>query len=366
MNEIFTTDYKTILQKIEQVNPVQYGKTRNYIDGAVTYLSPYISRGVISTKQVLNSMFEKGYKIQQIETFVKELCWRDYFQRVGQHKNLNKDIRQQQQSVLNNEMPVQILNATTGIEGIDNAIQQLYYTGYMHNHCRMYTASLVCNIAKSHWHHPAQWMYYHLLDGDWASNSCSWQWVAAANSNKKYFANQENINKFTNTNQTNTYLDKSYEVLETMQTPAPLLNTQIFVPEINLPESSAINIDATLPAFIYNYYNLDPLWHKEKQGNRILLIEPDFFSQYPVSKKCMDFMLALSKNIPGIQVYTGSFQSFTEIYKSETIYYKEHPLNIGYKGNEEPRAWITAEVTEYYPSFFGYWKKVERQLYKLK
>lgn len=366
MKANFTTDYKTILQKMDLVNPVQYGKTRNYIDGAVTYLSPYISRGVISTKQVLNRMLEKGYQLQQIEQFVKELCWRDYFQRVGQHKDLNNDIRQPQQPVLNNEMPVQVLNATTGIEGIDNAIQQLYDTGYMHNHCRMYTASLVCNIAKSHWHHPAQWMYYHLLDGDWASNSCSWQWVAAANSNKKYYANQENINKFTQTKQTNTYLDKAYEVLETMETPTPLLSTQPFVPERNLPATSTINLDAALPAFIYNYYNLDPLWHKDEPGNRILLIEPDFFSKYPVSKTCIEFMLALSKNIPDMQVFVGSFQSFAEIYSTETIYYKEHPLNIGYKGTEEPRDWITDDVTGYHPSFFSYWKKAERQLYKLK
>lgn len=365
MDQIFTTDYKTILQKIDLVDPVQYGKTRNYINGAVTYLSPYISRGVISTKQVLSRMFEKGYSIQQIETFAKELCWRDYFQRVGQCKDLSKDIRQQQQPVLNYEIPVQVLNAITGIEGIDNAIQQLYHTGNMHNHCRMYTASLVCNIAKSHWHQPAQWMYYHLLDGDWASNSCSWQWVAATSSNKKYYATQENINKFTMTTQTSTYLDNLYEVLETMETPTPLLSTQKFVPEINLPSNSTIYIDATVPAFIYNYYNLDPLWHKDEPGNRILLIEPDLFSKYPVSKKCMDFMVELCKNIPGIQVYTGSFHSFMDIYKTENIFYKEHPLNIGYQGTEEPRDWIADDIAGYYPSFFGYWKEVARQLYKL-
>lgn len=355
----FTTDYKTILQKIELVDPIQYGKTRNYIDGAVTYLSPYISRGVISTKQLLNRVLEKGYPLQQIDQFMKELCCRDYFQRVGQHKDLHTDIRQQQQRVSNNEIPIQVLNANTGIEGIDNAIQQLYDTGYMHNHCRMYTASLVCNIAKSHWLHPAQWMYYHLLDGDWASNNCSWQWVTGANSNKKYYANQENINKFTTTNQSNTYLDESYEFLETIETPALLLATQSFVPEINLPATSTINIDLALPAFIYNYYNLDPLWHKEEQGNRILLIEPDFFSKYPVSKTCIEFMLALSKNIPGMQVFVGSFQCFTDRYKLENVYYKEHPLNIGYTGIEEPRDWITNDVTGYYPSFFAYWKKLK-------
>ena len=366
MNEFFITDYKTILQKIDLVDPCQYAKTRNYINGAVTYLSPYISRGVISTKQLLNSILEKGYKIQQVESFVKELCWRDYFQRVGQFKDLNKDIRQRQEAILNEEIPVQVIHGTTGILGIDKAIEQLYLTGYMHNHCRMYTASLVCNIAKSHWHHPAQWMYYHLLDGHWASNGCSWQWVAGANSNKKYYANQENINKYTNTNQANTYLDKSYDAIVYIETPSPLLITQKFVPEMDLPATSTIKHDAALPTFVYNYYNLDPLWHKEEPGNRILLIEPDFFLQYPVSKRCMDFMLALCKNIPGIQVFTGSFQSFIDMYNVENIHYKEHPLNIGYTGTEESRDWITGNVTEYYSSFFGYWKKVEKQIYQLK
>ena len=364
MNGIFPTDYKAILQKIEQVDPVQYGKSRNFINGAVTYLSPYISRGVISTKQVLNSLFEKGYEIRQIESFVKELCWRDYFQRVGQLKDLSKDIRQQQEPVLNYKIPVQILNAATGIQSIDDAINQLYLTGYMHNHCRMYTASLVCNIAKSHWLHPSKWMYYHLLDGDWASNTCSWQWVAGANSTKKYYANQENINKFTFSNQTNTYLDKSYEVLENLETPVSLRLTGMFMPEVYLPEATTLEIDTALPTFIYNYYNLDPLWHREETGNRILLIEPAFFLQYPVSKRCIDFMLALCKNISGIQVFKGSFQSLTETYSVENIYYKEHPLNIGYKGTREPRDWISNTVTEYYSSFFGYWKSVKGSLSK--
>ena len=362
MDKLFTTDYKTILKKIDLVDPVQYGKNRNYIDGAVTCLSPYISRGVISTKQVLQSVLEKGYRIPQIEPFVKELCWRDYFQRVGQHKDVNSDIRQRQEHILNDEIPTQIINATTGIQGIDIAITQLYQTGYMHNHSRMYTASLVCNVAKSHWHQPAQWMYYHLLDGDWATNACSWQWVAGANSNKKYYANQENINKYTYSNQLNTYLDTSYEAIEQLETPASLLVTQKFLPAINLPAVSTVTVNAALPTFIYNYYNLDPFWHKDEPGNRILLIEPAFFSQYPVSKKCIDFMLALSKNIAGIQLYTGSFKSFTENYKVENTCYKEHPLNVGYKGTEEPRDWITNDVTGYYPSFFGYWKKVEKHL----
>lgn len=358
----FTTDYQSILDKIDRVNPLTYGKTRNYVNGDVTYLSPYISRGLISTKQVLENVLAKGYKISEIELFVKELCWRDYFQRVGQTKDLSRDIRQPQQTVSNFEIPLEILNAHTGIIGIDLAIQQLYSHGYMHNHCRMYAASVVCNIAKSHWMQPAQWMYYYLLDGDWASNACSWQWVAGANSGKKYFANQENINRFTYTNQANTFLDKSYEDLEQMEVPDQLLATQKLVLETVLPQSDLLQLNNSLPTFIYNYYNLDPLWHLSEVGNRILLIAPDFFEAYPISNMCMDFMLALSKNISSLQVYVGSFESLKNKIQSNHIYFKEHALNFGYSGIEEPRDWIADAVYGYYPSFFSYWKKVEKQL----
>jgi deoxyribodipyrimidine photo-lyase len=149
-----------------------------------------------------------------------------------------------------------------------------------------------------------------------------------------------------------------------METPFTLLAIQNFDLKLELPETSNMQINAGQPTFIYNYYNLDPLWHKDEPGNRILLIEPDFFAKYPVSKKCMDFMLALSKNIPDMQLYTGSFKSLSENYKLENIFFKEHPLNAGYFGTQEERDWITEEVYGYYPSFFSYWKKVEKHLSK--
>jgi deoxyribodipyrimidine photo-lyase len=56
----FPTDYNSILERVDQINPVQYGKSRNFIDGAVTYLSPYISLEVISQKHVQDSVMVKG------------------------------------------------------------------------------------------------------------------------------------------------------------------------------------------------------------------------------------------------------------------------------------------------------------------
>lgn len=361
MKPQFPTNYEDILANMDAVDPVQYGKTRNYIDGAVTYLSPYISRGVISTRQVLNHILRKGYSLLDVKTFIMELCWRDYFQRVAQIRDVNKELKQPQTSVTNHNIPTAVLTASTGIDAIDNGIKQLYQYGYMHNHCRMYTASLVCNIAKSHWHQPAQWMYYHLLDGDWASNACSWQWVAGSNSHKKYMANQENMNKYTHSIQSGSFMDKSYEELEFMDVPESLKDTDTFHAVVELPTSSEIQMNHQLPLFIYNYYNLDPLWHKDEEGNRILLLDPKVFSQYPVSKNCMEFMLNLSRNIPGIQIYVGSFQSLCDHYPGEKIYYKEHPLNLGYSGLEESRDWISDQVKGYYPSFFAYWKKIEKE-----
>ena len=65
-------------------------------------------------------------------------------------------------------------------------------------------------------------MYYYLLDADWASNSLSWQWVAGSNSNKKYFANQQNINKYCFTNQTDTFLDVDYAEFQKFEIPEVL------------------------------------------------------------------------------------------------------------------------------------------------
>ena len=172
----------------------------------------------------------------------------------------------------------------------------------------MYIASIACNIGQSHWKFPAQWMYYYLLDADWASNALSWQWVAGANSNKKYYANQDNINKYCFTQQKDTFLDVPYEDFANMQIPEILKDTPSLELKTPLPKQEAIAIDETLPTCIYNFYNLDPLWKKETSVNRILLLEPSHFKQYPVSQKTIDFIITISKeNIANIQIYVGEF-----------------------------------------------------------
>lgn len=361
----FPAEYAAILERIENFDPVRYGKTRNFIDGDVTYLSPYISRGVISVKQVKETVMQKGFKPYQVEKFLQELAWREYFQRVWQTKGtaaINVALKQEQVDVKHTQMIGTVLNASTGIEAIDEQISKLYETGYMHNHARMYTASIVCNIGKAHWQQPSKWMYYHLLDGDLASNNCSWQWVAAAFSSKKYYCNQENINKYCNSNQRQTFLDKSYEELPEMDIPDALQQTVELSLHTELPKAAAINIDPSKLVLIYNSYNLDPNWRKEEDANRILLLEPSHFSNYPVSKKVLQFLLDLSKNIEHIQLFVGEFDELLKLTGNASIISKEHPAFEHYTGTRDIRDWMFPQVTGYHNSFFSFWKKCERYL----
>jgi len=361
---MFPLAYAEILQRVRAIDPVKYGSTRNYINGAVTYLSPYISRGIISTKLILSEVLKKGYKPAQIEKFIQELAWRDYWQQVWIAKGnaINQDLKHPQNPVSNSSISKSILDATTGVEAIDRAIETLYETGYMHNHLRMYTAAVACNMGYSHWKVPAQWMYYHLLDADWASNALSWQWVAGANANKKYVANQDNINKYCFTTQKNTFLDVPYEAFGSMEIPEVLKYTPEIELKTPLPSQNQLEIDSALPTCIYNFYNLDPLWKNEVSANRILLLEPSHFEAYPVSQNTIDFILNSSKeNIDGIQIYVGAFKDLVTEYSLDNIYFKEHPLSNHYQGTEDSREWMF-DVQGYYPSFFSFWKKCKKQL----
>jgi deoxyribodipyrimidine photo-lyase len=361
---MFPAEYSEILARVEAIDPVRYGRTRNFLDGAVTRLAPYISRGVISTRFVMERVFERGFRFHDIEKFIQELAWRDYYQNVWRVKQdmIGRDLRQPQPDVANTAMPKAVLDATTGITAIDDAINGLFATGYVHNHARMYIASVTCNVAKSHWLLPAKWFYYHLHDADWASNACSWQWVAAAFSGKKYYANQENINKYCGTDQRGTFLDVDYAEFPEMEIPDVLRELAVPQLETDLPAKTSISIDPKLPTLIYNFYNLDPTWRRGERANRVLLLEPSHFERYPVSQKTIEFILKLAQNIENIQVYTGEFDELKAEHGISDVYFKEHPTNLHYAGKADERDWMFPEVRGYFPSFFGFWKRCERLL----
>jgi deoxyribodipyrimidine photo-lyase len=367
------------LQKVSRIQPSAYSRTRNYVDGAVTRLSPYLSRGVISTRLVAESLVARGYPWEVCESLIKELAWRDYFQRVWQHRGnaIHQDLRQAQEGVRYYGIPSSLVGGATGIEALDAAIAELYRTGYMHNHVRMYTAALACNIAGYHWLEPARWMYYHLLDGDWASNALSWQWVAGAFSTRKYYANQENINKYCYSKQRGSFLDRDYTSLVGMEVPSILQDT--IKPELttSLPGDWLTN-NQTLrnllaanperPVLLYHFYNLDPEWLPELSNQdplRILLWEPSFVDQYPVSERVMNWAKALSDQIPGVLWVSSSFEELFGNSDFHRLHFREHPTTAHYRGQSHPREWLFPEVDDYFPSFSAYWKRCESKAVKM-
>jgi deoxyribodipyrimidine photo-lyase len=365
---MFDLSFQEIAERINNIDPVKYARTRNFLNGDVTYLSPFISRGVITPRHILKTVLSKGYKPYQVEKFIQELAWREYFQRVWQSKGdlICADLKQPQPDVIHHRMISSIEQCDTGIHAIDEQVKQLYMSGYMHNHARMYVASLACNIGKAHWSQPARWLYYHLLDGDIASNTCSWQWVAGAFSSKKYYCNQENINKYTGSGQRNTFLDRPYEDLVTMEVPQVLQATSIPDLSTPLPATPPLSIDNSRPTLVYNSYNLDPLWRRDLDANKLLLLEPSHFTAFPVDGKVISFILEMAKNIPGVMIHVGEFDDIADLYHHDpaSVIFKEHPAFRHYRGTMDERDWMFPSVTGYYPSFFSYWKKCERLLGK--
>lgn len=359
--------YDALINSLHNIDPIAYSKSRNYTHGAITRLSPYIARGILDTKTILENIANRGFSFYQAEKFIQQLAWRDYFQRVWQLKGdaINTDLKNPQDAKFKEGLPLAISDASTGIESIDQSIKQLQHSGYIHNHVRMYVAFLACNLTGFHWRDPARWMYYYLLDGDWGSNALSWQWVAGNFSNKKYIANQENINHYTKSNQQGTYLDCSYEDLAKVEPPDHLLTCDLTTLQTKLPSSSALVVDNSLPTFIYNYYNLSPTWRSTEEGNRILLLEPTLFEIYPISNHCVDFLMSAAKEIPGIQTYVGSFSSLKKLLGNSILYFREHPLNSHYIGNQDDRSWLIEIHEPVKDSFFSFWNKYNKKIRKI-
>ncbi len=188
-------------QMLADMDPAAYENSRNFLDGAVTYLSPYIRHGLLSLAEVRDAALRatQGPKVGKL---VQELAWRDFFQRI--YAQIGSAIWQDREPYktgfsaddYSDELPEDIMSGQTGLVCIDAFSRQLVETGYLHNHARMWLAGYIVHWRRVKWQAGAHWFLQHLLDGDPASNNLSWQWVASTFSHKPYFLNRANIEKF--------------------------------------------------------------------------------------------------------------------------------------------------------------------------
>jgi deoxyribodipyrimidine photo-lyase len=201
--------------RLSAIDIAAYGTTRNHLNGKVTKVSPYITHGFISIPE----LFDRLPELKLADKLAFEFGWREFFHHVWSREGerILSDLRPPLPGVrYANELPEDIREGRTGLAPIDRAIHQLYATGYLHNHARMWLASYVIHLRKVHWRTGADWMFAHLLDGDLASNHLSWQWVAATFSSKPYLFNAENVARYAPADWhcAGSVLDTSYEQLD--------------------------------------------------------------------------------------------------------------------------------------------------------
>lgn len=359
--DYFLCDYDEILQRIDRINPRSYGLTRNYLDGSVTWLSPFITHGIIDTALVARRLLVR-YSADQCSKILFELAWREYFHRIWlqQGDAIFENMRVQADTfegeVFLANPPKALVCAQTGVDVIDESIAHLITDGVMHNHARLWTASVACNIGKSQWLESAKWMHYHLLDGDLASNSLSWQWVAGTFSNKRYIANQDNINKYSRSVQRGTFLDQKYDTLATRDVPAHFGERAKLHYDLCIPAAKLV-IDNDDTVSVRSLWNLDPTW-QPNINKKIVFVDEEHHRRWPMSPNRWRFIRHWVGAIPNLEIMSGSTEELTHACRGKTVYCREYPLASNWFNELTPRNWLYHCPEKPFNSFFAFWKKV--------
>lgn len=168
----------------------------------VSVLSPYIRHRLVSEEEVLHAVLAK-HSPAASEKFIQEVFWRTYFKghletrpMIWTNYRVALENRKLQGGLL--KAYESALSAQTGIDCFDAWVSELIDVGYLHNHARMWFASIWIFTLRLPWELGADFMYRHLLDGDAASNTLSWRWVAGLHTKgKTYLARADNIETYT-------------------------------------------------------------------------------------------------------------------------------------------------------------------------
>ena len=234
----------------------QYAKMRNYDfddkgKNFVSYLSPLISRKIISEEYVLKYVLKK-YNFKKIEKFINEIMWKSYWRGfLETHPEIFNDYQDDLKFLKNikkEKTYIDAINGKTEIDCFNSWLKELHSTGYLHNHARMWFSSIWIFTLKLPWQLGADYFMYHLLDGDVASNTLSWRWVAGLHTKgKQYTAYPENIRKYTH----NTFYPKN----KLNTNPMPLKEDKEYMPQ-PLKYKNECNKDNSMSALIIHENDL--------------------------------------------------------------------------------------------------------------
>lgn len=167
-----------------------YREQRNRPDiEGTSRLSPHLHFGEISPRTcwvMANHAAAEDYKKEKgLETFLKELVWREFSYSLLHHwpdlpeKPFRPEFKYFPWSKSDQRLRAW-QRGQTGFPIVDAGMRELWVTGYMHNRVRMIVASFLIKDLLIPWQQGEAWFWDTLVDADLANNAASWQWVAGS------------------------------------------------------------------------------------------------------------------------------------------------------------------------------------------
>ncbi|WP_435116404.1 FAD-binding domain-containing protein [Candidatus Pelagibacter bacterium nBUS_49] len=284
------------LNNFVENNLVDYSKLRNFDFGPsnrsnISCLSPYIAHGVINELEVIDKSLKK-FSFAKNEKFIQEVLWRTYWKgwlelRPNVWSDYLIELDNVRNQFKNNQNYLDAIKGKTDIDCFNQWVAELKENNYLHNHTRMWFASIWIFTLELPWQLGAEFFMQHLYDGDAASNTLGWRWVAGVQTQgKHYLASEWNINKFTNNrfqniklneNATPIFSDKNFSVIK-----KDFLNSEIL-------EDQTLLIFENNMAFEFSDF-------KEHKFKKILLVLNNTNRAIKLSEKVLKFKADLLKD----------------------------------------------------------------------
>ena len=207
------------LNNFVENNLSEYSKLRNFDYGPdnrsnISCLSPYITHGIINEKEVIKKSLDK-FSFAKNEKFIQEVLWRTYWKgwlelRPSVWTDFLIELKKIKGDFQNNQNYKTAIEGKTNVECFNYWVNELKENNYLHNHTRMWFASIWIFTLNLPWQLGAEFFMQHLYDGDAASNTLGWRWVAGVQTQgKHYLASEWNIKKFTNNRFSNIKLNEN-------------------------------------------------------------------------------------------------------------------------------------------------------------
>jgi len=287
-----TTRAKAVekLDRFVERNLSDYSKLRNFDFGPdkrgnVSCLSPYITHGVLNEVEIIKKSLAK-YSFNKNEKFIQEVLWRTYWKgwlelRPSVWSDYIISLNSIREKYKENINYLRAIEGKTNIECFDEWVKELKTHNYLHNHTRMWFASIWIFTLDLPWQLGAEFFLKHLYDGDAASNTLGWRWVAGIQTQgKHYLASEWNIKKFTNNRFQNIKLNENAPPKMADKTYSIIKNDFI---------NPTINEDKTLIIF-ENSLSFEISNLKEfKFNNIILVVNSNEFRQVKLSDNVIKF-----------------------------------------------------------------------------